>query len=478
MGEIWGEEIQMSLGTTWAQGDDASEAAFKGAVATLNKCLGLNAGDTLALFYDETTEEIAHVINAAATQLHLLTIAREVRTETQRNFRHERELNFADQNAVTQASGILTCLCDDVDCSEFRKALIDFGTGSDRRLAHMPGARLDIFAHTLDVDYDYVERRCDDLALAMTLGSTCRLQSYVLNQSNEPIESHVLSLELGGLGRRPITSTGVIQRGTWGNIPGAETFIAPIEGSANGAFALNGSFANRVLGKGEFVLLEFADGRLSDVSGSRSGVADFLRFQESLRLISPSNHDKLAELGVGVNPAISELTGRPLIDEKCIGTAHIAIGDNSRYSGQIQANTHEDFVTREPSLWIDGKPILEHGREAFASATWRDSLGNAHTSGTLSPSSKIRRTYVGTQVLCDSLRVRHKVGPDRICVYTIGDHQTTRVLSQVYSHVPQLPNSISIRELSRKTSKAVETIIGAVSIMTAHDVVRSSRDDK
>lgn len=54
----------------------------------------------------------------------------------------------------------------------------------------------------------------------------------------------------------------------------------------------------------------------------------------------PGDKDIIAEFGIGLNENIKELIGCTIIDEKCAGTAHIAIGMNDMFGGK----THHSFI--------------------------------------------------------------------------------------------------------------------------------------
>ncbi|MBU7005025.1 MAG: aminopeptidase, partial [Theionarchaea archaeon] len=53
----------------------------------------------------------------------------------------------------------------------------------------------------------------------------------------------------------------------------------------------------------------------------------------------------LAEIGIGCNPRITKVIGYVLTDEKIIGSAHVAFGDNFTYGGTSRSVMHWDFVT-------------------------------------------------------------------------------------------------------------------------------------
>ena len=53
---------------------------------------------------------------------------------------------------------------------------------------------------------------------------------------------------------------------------------------------------------------------------------------------------KIAELGIGCNKGAKFTNGYTLIDEKILGTIHIAIGWNKGYGGKNNASMHQDFI--------------------------------------------------------------------------------------------------------------------------------------
>jgi leucyl aminopeptidase (aminopeptidase T) len=68
----------------------------------------------------------------------------------------------------------------------------------------------------------------------------------------------------------------------------------------------------------------------------------------------------LAELGIGANPN-ARRPDNLLEAEKIKGTVHIGIGDNIHMGGQIESDSHEDFVQPQPDLLLDGRPVIVAG---------------------------------------------------------------------------------------------------------------------
>ncbi|MDF2630016.1 MAG: aminopeptidase, partial [Symbiobacteriaceae bacterium] len=58
----------------------------------------------------------------------------------------------------------------------------------------------------------------------------------------------------------------------------------------------------------------------------------------------------------GTNPG-ARLRGRAPLDEKILGTAHIALGSNTHFGGANAAETHYDCVINRPTIYLDGHEI-------------------------------------------------------------------------------------------------------------------------
>jgi leucyl aminopeptidase (aminopeptidase T) len=102
----------------------------------------------------------------------------------------------------------------------------------------------------------------------------------------------------------------------------------------------------------EPVEIRFEGGRARSIEGGDAG-AELRRLVEE----AGTGADVIAELGIGLNPAIRP-RGNVLFDEKAARTAHVAIGDNTGpYLGDNVATIHVDCVFSEPQLWVDGEPV-------------------------------------------------------------------------------------------------------------------------
>jgi leucyl aminopeptidase (aminopeptidase T) len=135
-------------------------------------------------------------------------------------------------------------------------------------------------------------------------------------------------------------------------VPGGEVYVAPIETSANGILVVD-EFRDYKIQNLE---LYFREGKVENFKAERG--SDVFR-----RLLDKAEGDKdrIAEFGIGINYGM-KLTGYRIYDEKALGTAHIAIGNNTQLGGVNKASIHWDFVLRNPSIEVDGIPLMEKGK--------------------------------------------------------------------------------------------------------------------
>jgi leucyl aminopeptidase (aminopeptidase T) len=454
----------------------------EGARQLLSTCLGLKEGDVLSLFCDETVKDMVEVLRAAASSLGLRLEKRWVSMDEQARFRKGVALSIDDEKALSSGRAILTCLSDHPAGTAYRQALLRLGTTMGKMFGHMPGATKSLLAYAATIDYEQAASRCDDLALALTLGEQARLRTFAVKEDGERAP-YDLTFGLGGFRRYPITSNGIIALGTWGNIPGGETFIAPMEDTADGTFVLNGAYKGVVLPPGEHLLLHFKKGYLLDeaVRGTERALVAFRPFLSELKERGGVNFGSLAELGIGVNTSIRELTGKALFDEKCAGTAHIAIGDNTRYGGSCESDIHEDLITRSPTLWVDDKLILKDGADAFNPAEWREGLSDCKrkTRGAKIPGTITRTTTHAERTASGHLQVKEYVVSGRLCIYTVGDDETSQILARVFSGLSiTMGQTVKFDQAAHALAESdnldPDTIRAALAIMERHKLVKLS----
>jgi len=140
------------------------------------------------------------------------------------------------------------------------------------------------------------------------------------------------------------------------SVPRGEVYMAPVESSADGTIVIEHAFLQgKDAGRLE---LGFDSGRLTRIAGSERAVS-MLR---AILASASGDKDMIAEFGIGLNPGVAALTGLVSLDEKMLGSIHIAIGMNKNFGGVNESNLHLDFVVPGQTVYVDGKPLIVQGR--------------------------------------------------------------------------------------------------------------------
>ncbi len=155
-------------------------------------------------------------------------------------------------------------------------------------------------------------------------------------------------------GRKWISDDGIYtKKGSFGNLPAGEIFIAPLEGRASGTIIADASVGG--IGKADKnIKIEIKEGFIRGIHGGK--VAG-----EFKKLLKKKMYKNVAELGIGTNYS-AKITGNVLEDEKAAGTCHIAFGNNSHFGGKVDVPFHVDFVIKKPTIYADGALLIKCGK--------------------------------------------------------------------------------------------------------------------
>jgi len=220
-------------------------------------------------------------------------------------------------------------------------------TGKGIRIASMPGITKEIMARSFNADYNLVRERSVRLCDALDKGEKVR----VITEKGTDISFSIK-------GRKSFGRDGGIydEKGKWGNMPAGEACLAPVEGTASGTYVIDTASP---LGTGMLTIpirITVKEGYAVKIEGDK--MADELR--EALEKVGKDAFN-IAELGIGTNDS-AKITGVILEDEKVFGTAHIALGNNKSFGGNIDVPLHLDGVFREPTILIDDKKVMDKGK--------------------------------------------------------------------------------------------------------------------
>ena len=115
---------------------------------------------------------------------------------------------------------------------------------------------------------------------------------------------------------------------------------------------MTGSFPNN----SNSLKTAFEKGEVVDYKGDNVKIFD--KFLES----NTGDIRKIAELGIGTNPGAEYIGGYIIVDEKIMGTIHIAIGNNGgAFGGKNRASAHLDMIKpfETGKIYSEGKVIVD-----------------------------------------------------------------------------------------------------------------------
>jgi len=222
-----------------------------------------------------------------------------------------------------------------------------------RRSATESGARLlsmcmvsdEMALRALDLDYDQLSRVTRSAAEALSRSSEIAIRTEVGTHIRMEISDRPVTY-LDGLAREPGKSTG---------LPAGVVALVPALDTAEGQVVIDGSIHHIGL-MTELVTLTVNRGRIATVEGGKQ--ADALR---DMLVAADENAWCVAEVGFGTNPKAT-YTGNLVEDERVGGSGHIGFGRNTHLGGEIESTLHTDATIRRPTIYLDGKTIVEEGR--------------------------------------------------------------------------------------------------------------------
>ena len=214
------------------------------------------------------------------------------------------------------------------------------------RVATFPGITKEIMIRGMNADYNAISKRSIKLKKILEKGKQIKVTA--------PAGTDI-TFDIAG--RTAIASKGLFQKkGESGNLPTGETFLAPVEGTANGVFVADGSFAGLGLMKNTKVKVEVKNGFATKITGGKPAQKLNAMLDEVGRRAR-----NIAEFGIGTNDS-AKLSGVLLEDEKVMGTVHIALGNNVTMGGTFNVPIHVDGVIKKPTVWMDGKLLMKDGK--------------------------------------------------------------------------------------------------------------------
>ncbi len=147
--------------------------------------------------------------------------------------------------------------------------------------------------------------------------------------------------------------------GKFSAFPNIEANISPVDGTAEGVIVFDGSIPNLRLGGllRDAVICTVSKGSIVKVDGG----CEAAMIRQVWAGMGDAAVYNIAQLAIGLNPAILMLTGVWAQDHGAFGTVHIGIGTSANLGGTTKAAAHFDGMMNRPTLKLDGQPLLVDG---------------------------------------------------------------------------------------------------------------------
>lgn len=214
------------------------------------------------------------------------------------------------------------------------------------RIATFPGITKDVMIRGMNANYKKIAALSIKLKEILEKGKFIRVIAPAGTDISFSIE-----------GRKAYASKGLFhEKGESGNLPTGETYLAPVEGTANGVFVVDGSMAGLGLIKNTNIKIEVENGYATKISGGSLAT----KLRKMLDAVGKEARN-IAEFGIGTNDS-AKLSGVLLEDEKVMGTIHIALGNNVSMGGSVNVPIHLDGVVKKPTVWLDDELLMKDGK--------------------------------------------------------------------------------------------------------------------
>ncbi len=301
----------------------------------VRECMSISPGEEVLVVCNPATEEIGALMRIEA-QGDGASATLAVMSERESAAAEPPDVVAA---AMAEADVVLAPTIQSISHTDARRRASEQGV----RIASLPGVTEEMLSRLMVSDLTEVRRRGWALSGVLNGGSEARITCRHGSDLRIGLENRLSIVDAGELGNR----------GAFGNLPCGETFIAPVEGTAEGTLVVDGSIAGVGL-LDTPVSLTVREGHLVGTTG-----ADGDRLLELLTAHGPDGTN-VAELGIGTNEE-ALLTGNILEDEKILGTCHVAFGASAAIGGTVQVPVHLDCVVLEPTVEVDGETLVRGG---------------------------------------------------------------------------------------------------------------------
>jgi len=314
--------------------------ASRGAANLLRTCANAKAGERVLIVTDSATDpDIAKTIMAAASRRGI-----EAMEVTMKPRALPGDEPPAPVVAAMLSADVVIC---PTSRTLYHTKARTAACANGARFISMAGATMAVLASSAMFANFRVQRK----ALNRLVNRLTRAEHIrVTNPAGTDLDFNVVGRRgygVSGLATRPGDATGV---------PDIEAYIAPVEADTNGVLVVDGSTSVTGIVRRP-IRISIQRGMAKSISGG-SDAGELRRLLHEAR----SRYSfRVGEFGIGLNP-LAHIRGSIIEDEGKLGTAHVALGDNTRLGGKNRAPTHIDLVLKKPHVQLDGVAVLRGKR--------------------------------------------------------------------------------------------------------------------
>ena len=310
----------------------------KASVTAIKDCMKVKKNEKILVITDEFKKEIGYSIYENAKRLGYKSLLLEMPSAKING--EEPPAEVAEM--MKKFDVVFVPTAKSVTHTDARRAASKKGV----RVATFPGITKEIMIRGMNADYNAISKRSIKLKHILEKGKHVK----IIAPAGTDIEFEIT-------GRTAIASKGLYhKKGESGNLPTGETYLAPVEGTTNGVFVVDGSFAGLGLIGNVNIKVEVKNGFATKITGGKAAQ----KLNEMLDKVGRRARN-IAEFGIGTNDS-AKLSGILLEDEKVMGTVHLALGNNVTMGGTFNVPIHVDGVIKKPTVYLDGKLLMDSGK--------------------------------------------------------------------------------------------------------------------
>lgn len=292
-------------------------------------------GDRVLILSDTFSKNIANAYRGALEQLHCRTDNFLIEDD----LRPLKEIPVDLEKLLPDKTIVLNIIKSIPEEIPFRiKWIFKVEENNKVKMGHMPGITEDMMLNSVNVDFSRMRLKADSLKMGLENAE----EMHITTQEGTDITL--------GIKDRKFTSDIGLEERRMCNIPCGEIYCAPRETEAEGVVVFNASIGDIGLLNSPLKVL-IHEGKITKFESADDDLVKRITVLSEVDVESKL----IGELGIGLN-AGARITGNMLEDEKALGTAHIAFGNNEDFpGGKNRSRIHRDYLFFRPTFEVKYK---------------------------------------------------------------------------------------------------------------------------